>query len=962
MRVTPNKKQAEVISTISGPLLVVAGPGSGKTFCLVERVASILRSGDVPPERVLISTFTEKAAKELVTRITAKLGGIQNIGNPLDLTVGTLHSIFLKLLEEFRAYTRIQKNYTVLDQFDQQYFVFQQIGEFRDIDGIEEALGLKGPQSSWRFAGALTAWLNKISEEGISGQNLAASPLPEMSASGEAYLTYQRLLDEFNYLDFSTIQVEMLGLLNNPEVAEEIQGRFDYLMIDEYQDTNTIQEKIILKLAEKHRNICVVGDDDQALYRFRGASIRNILEFPKRFNTGECQQVNLTQNYRSEPPIIDFYNRWMETTEWDVDGKSFRFDKVIEAANPNPSANPTVFKVSGDDGGENWAEDTIAFLKQQRSSGVIKDWNQVAFLFRSVRNPKVVAFANDLEAAGIPIYAPRSNMFFERAEIKLMIGAVLFMFPQYGSIRQTREGMTLQVWTYYDECLGDFIAHLKGGTDPQIAAWAAGMAKNHLSLNDNTNYAFSGLFYDLMQFPTFSGFLDEGIAHAGVRDSRPARNLSKFSRLLNKFEYLYNVIVIRPDRLERDLLMLFNYFMRFLWDGGIEEYEDDSEYAPSGCVSFMTIHQSKGLEFPIVIVGSLDAVPRKQYSDMEVMLEQEFSGRDPFEPMDRIKTFDFWRLFYTAFSRAQNMLVLTCQENTPKGRGQRHVPSAYFRPVYDELKSWRDLTFDANNIDLADVKEVDIKQSYSFTSDVLVFEGCPQQYRLFKDLEFSPVRTNAILFGTLVHQTIEDVHKAVLRGEESKVTTDQINRWFDVNYANLTKKERVYLAEPVLKIAKRHVTSYVDREKEHFHRLRDAEVELSLLKDDYILTGTVDLVQADDGSYEIIDFKSEKKPDLIDEADRLARYRRQLQIYAHLLEEKRGVQVSRMTLYYTGEENGKPTITYPRETADVEGTIAKVDAVIHNIVEKNYGISERPERLCKNCDFQAFCDMTFCKV
>ena len=962
MSVAPNNKQAEVISTISGPLLVVAGPGSGKTFCLVERVASILRSGDVAPERVLISTFTEKAAKELVTRITAKLGGIQNIGNPLDLTVGTLHSIFLKLLEEFRAYTRIQKNYTVLDQFDQQYFVFQQIGEFRDIEGIEDALGLKGPQSSWRFAGALTAWLNKISEEGISGEDLAASSLPEMTASGEAYLTYQRLLGEFNYLDFSTIQVEMLGLLNNPQVAEEIQGRFDYLMIDEYQDTNTIQEKIILKLAEKHRNICVVGDDDQALYRFRGASIRNILEFPSRFNTGECQQVKLTQNYRSEPPIIDFYNRWMETTEWDVDGKSFRFNKTIEATIPKPSPHPTVFKVSGDDGGENWADDTIAFLKQQRASGIIKDWNQVAFLFRSVRNHKVVAFANDLEAAGIPIYAPRSNMFFERAEIKLMIGAILFMFPQYGSVRQTREGMTLQVWSYYDECLGDFIAHLKSGTDAQITAWAAGMAKSHLGLTDNTNYAFSGLFYDLMQFPTFSGFLDEGIAHAGVRDSRSARNLSKFSRLLNKFEYLYNVIVIRPDRLERDLLMLFNYFMRFLWDGGIEEYEDDSEYAPSGCVSFMTIHQSKGLEFPIVIVGSLDAVPRKQYTDMEVMLEQEFSGREPFEPLDRIKTFDFWRLFYTAFSRAQNMLVLTCQENTPKGRGQRHVPSAYFRPVYDTLKSWRGLTFDANTIDLADVKEVDIKQSYSFTSDVLVFEGCPQQYRLFKDLEFSPVRTNAILFGTLVHQTIEDVHKAVLRGEESKVTTDQINSWFDLNYANLTKKERVYLAEPVLRIAKRHVTSYVDREKEHFHRLRDAEVELSLLKDDYILTGTVDLVQADDGSYEIIDFKSEKKPDIIDEADRLARYRRQLQIYAHLLEEKRGVQVSRMTLYYTGEENGKPTITYPRETTDVEGTIAKVDAVIHNIVEKNYGISERPERLCKNCDFQAFCDMTFCKA
>ena len=209
------------------------------------------------------------------------------------------------------------------------------------------------------------------------------------------------------------------------------------------------------------------------------------------------------------------------------------------------------------------------------------------------------------------------------------------------------------------------------------------------------------------------------------------------------------------------------------------------------------------------------------------------------------------------------------------------------------------------------------------------------------------------------HQTIEDIHKVVLRGEEAKATTVQIDRWFRTNYSNLTKKERVYLAEPVLKVARRHIANYVDRERTSWHRLRDAEVELSLLKDDYILTGTVDLIQADDGSYEIIDFKSEKKPDLIDDADRLGRYRRQLQIYAYLLEQKRGVEVSRMSLYYTGEEAGNPKITYNRETTDVDGTISKLDTVIHRIVDKNYRLRARPEKLCKNCDFRAFCDMTF---
>lgn len=955
-----NFEQQQVIETLDGPVLIVAGPGSGKTFSLVERSVNLLTSRAVQPERVLISTFTEKAAKELKTRITDRLQHSNLRINPLDLTVGTLHSIFLDIIDEFRAFSRIRRNYTILDQFDQQYFVFQRLAEFREIHGLEAFVRPSTSISSWRTAERLCGYLNKLSEEAVDARSLAGASVKELQTLGEAYSLYQKLLSQYNYIDFSTIQVEVLRLLDLPEVAEKLYSRFDYLMIDEYQDTNTIQERIVLKLASRHNNLCVVGDDDQSLYRFRGASIRNILEFPERFEPGTCRQIYLTKNYRSHPDIVEFYNRWMEQADWQGSERSYRFPKVIKAAGYDRASRPVVFKVSGEDGENDWADETVAFLTKLRNDGIIKDWNQVAFLFRSVRSPKVTQFANDLEAAGIPIYSPRSNMYFERDEIRHMIGAYMFLFPQYGSLRATREGMQLDVWAYFDRCLGDFIAHLKSGSDEQISAWIKAKAKQHFTLSENTNYSFASLFYQLIQFPTFSRYLDEDVAHSGVKDSRPARNLAKFSRLLNKYEYLYNVIVLQPDRLERDLITLFNYFLRFLWDGGIEEYEDEAEYAPSGCVSFMTIHQSKGLEFPIVIAGSLDAVPRRQQSPLDDLLDAEFGDAEPFEPLDRIKTFDFWRLFYTAFSRAQNMLVLSCQENTPKGRGQRNVPSQFFQLVYSPLKSWRELLFDPATVKLAAIKGASLKHSYSFTSDVLIFEACPQQYRFFKDLEFAPVRTNAILFGTLVHQTIEDIHKAVLRGDEHKIIAEQIDQWFRTNYTNISQKERVYLAEPVLRIARRHVEAYVDRERSNWHRLREAEVELSLLKDNYVLTGNVDLIQADDGAWEIVDFKSEKKPDLIDDAAKLARYRRQLQIYAHLFEEKRGVRVERMALYYTGEESGNPRITFPRETADIKGTIDQVDSVISKIVAKEYEVLERPEKLCKNCDFRSFCDMTFC--
>ena len=956
---TPNEKQSAVISVTEGPVLVIAGPGSGKTYCLVERTANILKKvGD--PSRVLISTFTEKAAKELSTRISNRLTDDSSGVNPLDLSLGTLHSIFLKILDEFRAHTTIQNNYTVLDQFDQRYLIFQNLQEFRTIEGIETIFTAKVRRASWYFAGELAKWVNKVSEEGIKAEELSGATLPDLHALGQVYAKYQQLLSQHNNLDFSTIQVEMLRLLENKKICTEIQSRFDYLMIDEYQDTNSIQEKIILKLAEPHQNLCVVGDDDQSLYRFRGASVRNILKFSERFSPGQCKQIDLTENYRSEPPIIDFYNNWMSTADWSAGEKNFRFSKQIKAAHPHETAYPSVFKTSGNDKKDDWATEVTEFLNSLRSKGIIKDWNQVAFLFRSVRSEKVVDFANALESAGIPIYAPRSDMYFKREEVRLLIGALLLLFPQYNAIRNAHNGRNLDCWRYYDECQQVFLEHIESNVDPKLKAWITEKAEYHKTLPENTNYPFSGLFYDLIQYPTFNHFLEEGIAHGHVRDARPARNIAMFSRLLNKYEHIYNVIVLRPDRLDRDLISLFNFFFRFLYDGALEEYEDEIEYAPSGCVSFMTIHQSKGLEFPIVIVGSLNAYPIRQHTHLDEKLES-FIGREPFEPIERIKTFDFWRLFYTAFSRAQNMLVLTCQENTPAGRGQKHVPAKCFRPVYASLPSWRTLTFSRNNIDLAEVKAVDIKKSYSFTSDVLVYEGCAQQYRLFKDLDFAPVRTNSILFGTLVHQTIEDIHKAVLRGEEKKVTESQIDAWFKLNYTNLSKKERVYLAGTALAAAKRQILSYVTRERSNWHHLLDAEVELSLLKKDYVLTGIVDLVQADDGSYEIIDFKSEKKPDSTKESEKLSRYHRQLQIYAHLLGEKRGIEISRMSLYYTGENSGNPRITYTPEATDVDKTIAKIDAVIHKIVEKNYNLEERPEKLCANCDFQPFCDWTFKK-
>ena len=236
--------------------------------------------------------------------------------------------------------------------------------------------------SRWKQSQELLKWINKLSEEIVDIEELVASEDTRLSILGRCYQIYEQLLVEENALDFSTIQLETYKLLQNyEEVRDNLNEKLHYLMIDEFQDTNTIQEKLVFLLAGRKQNICVVGDDDQGLYRFRGATIRNILEFPQNFPEGICQQVELSTNYRSNPEIIQFYNQWMEQNNWSEQGITYRFDKKVIADDSNRVNQRTVVKVSGEDGLGDWESEVYSFLQTMKADGKISDWNQVALLF-----------------------------------------------------------------------------------------------------------------------------------------------------------------------------------------------------------------------------------------------------------------------------------------------------------------------------------------------------------------------------------------------------------------------------------------------------------------------------------------------------------------------------------------------------------------------------------------------------
>lgn len=951
-----NLQQLEAILATDGPVLIIAGPGSGKTFTLVERIVYLITHKNVTPESLFVVTFTEKAARELTTRVSNRLTELGVAFNLNEMYLGTFHAMCLRILEDFREYTRLRRHYTLFDQFDQQYFLYQRLNEFRSQKDAQLVIG-DDEKGRWAQSEELLKWLNKVREEVLDIAQLEQASDIAIVALARCFQKYQELLEEHDCLDFSGIQFETLQLLEgHPEVLTQLRAQFSHLMVDEYQDTNAIQERILLLLAEPRCNLCVVGDDDQGLYRFRGATIRNILEFPKLFPGDTCQRVTLSTNYRSHPDIIHFYNEWMVAQTWTDGTRSFRFAKTIEPREADFPDGPTVLRLSAEDvPGEhnNWHTEVLAFLHTIKESGRLADWNQVAFLFRSVKNERVVALAHFLESQGVPVFSPRSNLFFEREEIRLMIGALIFLFPQFANVRAWTEGVQLNIWHYYDhECFKPFTDALRQPENKPLLDWARPLAKRHAVLAHNTDYAFSGLFYQLLQFPLFARFLSDE-ALQGIDKGRAARNLATFSGLLTKFEYLHYVSVLNPEYLDKNLRDLFNQFLRFLDDGGIREYEDDAEYAPVGCVSFLTIHQSKGLEFPIVVCGSLETVPKKQHTALDELLEDGgYLPRPRFEPLVHIKHFDFRRLFYTAFSRAQNLLVLATQERV--GRGLAKSPSKYFESFFRALPDWRDT--DLASLTFEPIKAINLKREYSFTSHITVFENCAEQYRFFKDLEFTPIRVSPMLFGTLVHQTIEDVHKAVLRGEEHIITPDVIRDWFSSNYATLSKMERVYLAPSSQQAALSHVLRYYEREQGHWDRIKEAEVEISLVKDQYILKGSVDLIRGEQDTVEIIDFKSEKKLDMEKDQDQLKRYQNQLEVYAHLVEERTGQKVSRMHLYYTGEDGGNPYVTFTKDDRAISKTIARFDDIVTRIERRDYRMRARPAKLCPNCDMRAYCD------
>lgn len=842
----PNDNQKAAILHTDGPLYLPAGPGSGKTRVLLWRTLNLIVFHNVNPDEIYLSTFTKKAAFQLQEGIRSLLSIVTNLTDvPFDISrmyVGTIHSLCQRLITDrrFSGNRRRHEQPSLLDELSQYFYIsrnrhwssfLEDLGFGDGLEEIHQAInGYFGRRSESKHQAVVNTMslFNRLSEECIEPEGLDGRVnSDELRALLKMYSRYVSTLQTERRVpqtDFSLLQQEAFKLLNSFDGSGNV---FKHVIIDEYQDTNTIQERIIFKLGEGTRNICVVGDDDQALYRFRGATVENFVDFPERctVNFGiNPQVIPLDTNYRSRQQIVKLYSDFMDACNWQRDSNPHllhRFPKVIEAHRQDP--HPAV--VASTPGHPDDVCPQIArFVKQLLETGKVENENQIAFLFPSLKTEQVHRLRRALEELDLKVYAPRAGRFLEVDEAVDVFGIFLHIFgkPTRG-LYPGRDYNDYFNWVDdsfkvgkaiidADPMLQQFVQDRKADLEraqrdylalvslvnrrgwrvdqPYDLATMKRPLHDMVGISDiaRRNIASSyfdrvvirrqqegnpilldyvlkratsidwnvlDLFYRLCGFHHFKAMFD--LAEIGA-DEGPICNLSLISQYLAKFMDEYRSVITAEILLEAGFQrLLFGSYLYTLFRLGESEYEDAEDPFPKGRIPFLTIHQAKGLEFPVVVFGN----PRKNASVQQVeKIIQPLLDRQS-EPINRIGEFDMMRLFYVALSRAKNLLII------PHWSSQHHWVSKPLRDLLDAEHLVRIPDFDLATLPEAHIVKDDLPKNYSYTSDYLLYEKCPRQYMVFKKYGFVASRSQTMFFGNLVHRTLEDLHQYLIAKREA---------------------------------------------------------------------------------------------------------------------------------------------------------------------------------------------------
>lgn len=945
-----NEEQIRAITSINGPIQIIAGPGSGKTTVLILRCLYILLTGNASPEQILITTFTKKVARELRNRLNEYGDKLNCSLQTQNVHIGTIHSICDDIIQEEYCHTDFTKGYEVLDTLGQPLFIKDNLLQIDPKKTFErETHHGKKWKNNREIVKNLGIYFNKIAEELIDQNRLFYSNKPFLKSLAKAYMNYKTLLVETNKLDFAHLQKIFYELLrkNNTNVIKiRFLNDLKYLMVDEYQDTNYIQEQIYYEIASKHRNICVVGDEDQSLYRFRGATIRNIIEFGSLFP--DCQRIDLVTNYRSLDNITTFCDKVLNLIDWSDDSgnSKFRFDKKIKSHPDLKSDSPSIITIKGSNSNDEAIQfvDLICLLKDNH---LIEDFSQIALLLHSTRQKSSGHYIKELEKRNIPYLNMRSKEFFAKREISelvacfaLIAGCEKLGVARINSRQEIKPVIDLEylhLYRYLKDSIKLIADRISSNPDLLTYLQEQSQTIDKLVNQKTNNFDFTDWFYHLLGLAPFSDYLN---------DELKAKNLAAFSQILSFFQKHYGLDRTINFNINQISDRFFLGLLDFLFNNGIDNFEDIVDSIPKDHVRIMTIHQSKGLEFPVVFVGSLDQCPSVDTTldtDLSPYYQKHFC-----EPTNKIADFDLLRQFYVAFSRTEKLLILSYNSSNI---------NKIMKPLVSSLSSWQDIP--QNSLRKETFKDTHItknKRSFGFISDIHLYELCPRKYRFVKELGFYETTSKGATFGDLVHRTIEDIHNIELSGNLSEVTIDKIiTEYFEPNYESLISKGRKTLSKKEKLSALDEVWNYFVQRFENDNSILNYEMDVSMEMLDYVINGRIDLLVKEGGLIKIIDFKSRKLPQ---NDPKFQVYYNQLCIYAAILKNVYGSKQIKYYIYWTHEsEHDNALMEVSIKESEIKDSIELFNRMAKLILQKNYTITKIPNlETCLECDFRHYCN------
>ncbi len=659
-----NSEQKAAVSCVDGPVLIVAGAGSGKTRVLTSRIAYILEQKDLDPSRILALTFTKKAASEMKERIALMVGERK----ARKLYMGTFHSVFIRFLREFSESLGYPNAFTIYDTSDSVSAIKTCLKELQLDDKIYKPKDVLS-RISMAKNNLVTAEAYRRNPNAL--QNDASAKKPRIC---DIYQRYSEKCRQAGVMDFDDILLNMNILLrDNPAALESIAGRFDYIMVDEYQDTNFAQYLILKKLSQFHQNLCVVGDDSQSIYAFRGAKIENILNFKKDYPQHSI--FRLEQNYRSTKVIVDAANSVIARNSARIPKECYSMGaqgekiRLIQAYTEQEEA---VLIASG----------ILSRIQSERA-----EYQDFAILYRT--NAQSRALEEALRRRNLPYMIYSGNSFFERAEVKDMMAYFKLVVnvsddesfkrivnkPARGigdtslsalTAAASHHGLPLFKAAYSPD-LESF--GLKQAAVKKIREFCDMIARLTIMSNDTDAHTLarkiaddSGLYMFFKMDTSIEGqsrtanieeLVDSIKLYIDERNGEFLEDMQAEGQVSDGAELTASdfPVVTMGDYLENASLL---------------SAVDVSDEESSNKIALMTVHSSKGLEFPYVYVAGMEEniFPSGGFMASESEIEEER------------------RLFYVAMTRAKKVLQLSfASSRLRNGKTESNSPSRFVKEI-----------------------------------------------------------------------------------------------------------------------------------------------------------------------------------------------------------------------------------------------------------------------------------------